>query len=137
MARTHDYDISARDKQIAQDWLNGKSRAEISRERGLSRDWVRKILRKQGITAETRRKKVREPEESVKALSNMHARIGHDISYYRTTELDLDRLQLAKKAELSVHRVTALEMGRYDPTLGELVRLANAVGKPLKDLLRL
>jgi transcriptional regulator with XRE-family HTH domain len=47
----------------------------------------------------------------------------------------LSQEALAKKARVTREYVNKLEAGRYDPTVGTLIRLAKALGVPPTELL--
>ncbi len=49
---------------------------------------------------------------------------------------DLSRQELARKAGMNRETIRLLELGRFDPTLGTLTKLARALGVTLTDLVK-
>src|SRR5262249_50283289 len=125
-----------RNATILRMWLHeGKSQKQISAEFGISRQWVREILKEMGAdrcTKPQRGTAVKIADQRV--ISTLHSQIGQAVNYARqfTQKKSVDLF--AAEVRLSRQRLRKIEAGVEEPTLSELLRLSQAIGISLDKL---
>lgn len=119
-----------RDTMIAEDYLDGRSMAEIEREYGLTSRRVFQILKARGVRAE-RPKRVR--GDSVSPLSALHQTIGRRV-YDFYFDKGMDRQHAADKLGVSSHLLRRMELGAYPLSLFDLQDLAGFMKVSVGDL---
>lgn len=113
----------------------GDSLQKIADRYGMSRQNVQKILDAFGVLKMDRVPTKRNRSlADLRAISTLHVRIGHHISYARHFTLKMSVDEFAMKVRLTRQRLRKIEVGVEDPTLGELVRIADALNEPFMTM---
>jgi len=130
---------AVRNAEICRRWLAGESRKALGAEFGLSVQTTRKITKAAGLAEKDRVVKSRRGNRAMvelRPVSSLHAQIGHDVAHHRGMKLGVTRSWFAKKVSVSQRRLMEIEAGVCDPSLGELLRLAEALGSSVDQLTR-
>jgi DNA-binding XRE family transcriptional regulator len=130
---------AVRNAEICRRWIAGESHEALGVEFGLATVTCRKITKKAGLSEKDRDK----PRQwgtramvELRPISTLHAQIGHDVSRHRSLKLGVTRAWFAKNVRVSRRRLTEIEAGVHDPSLSELLRLAEALGTSVDQLTR-
>jgi DNA-binding transcriptional regulator YiaG len=130
-------DLEVRNMRICQLWLDeGHSYNKLAVEFGISKQQVSNILAEAGLRG-AERKVVPTTITRLsdrKSLSTLHAQIGHDVNYARTT-LKLSVDDFAHQVSMSRQKLRKIEVGVEDVTLIELTRLAVRIGISIDKLM--
>lgn len=121
-------EISERNQQIAQQYLEGRSAPSIARDHGLSLSSVRVILREQGVTSSKRTPRPDVVEAEKKPISMKHKKIGERLIYYRSMTKGQGRAEASRKLGWSTQKIAMTEAGKHDLTLTDLEDLTSYMG---------
>jgi DNA-binding XRE family transcriptional regulator len=126
-----------RDQQIADLYASGVPASQLARDFSLSVPSIRSIVRAKGVTAGSRKKQETpdQPKQPRKSLSRVHDKLGEILATYRALELKQTRREAAERLGWTSHKVIAVEHGRHDVTLTDLMDLAAYMKKPIHELL--
>ena len=102
---------------------------------GMSPVLVAHVLRVHGAQRPDGGRRERTRMEDLKPISSLHAVIGAAIGRAIDQRGDVNRTATAMRLRLSTPRLTAILLGVADPTLSEMVSLAELTGKPLTEFL--
>jgi DNA-binding transcriptional regulator YiaG len=135
MSSEQSSDAEVRNMQICQLWLNeGYSYGKLASKFGVSRQLVANVLLEAGLRGAARKiVPVITPLSDRKSLSTLHAQIGNDVNYARTT-LKLSVDVFAREVAMSRQKLRKIEVGVEDVTLIELSRLATRMGVTVERL---
>jgi transposase len=123
-----------RDQQIADLYLSGITASALSRSFALSIASIRLIVKSKGVKAGSR---IKTEKGAKRALSRPHERLGEQLVLHRSIELKHTRTEAAERLGWTVHKVAAVEDGRYDITLNDLVDLTTYTSKKLQELVEI
>jgi hypothetical protein len=129
-----------RDQQIADLYASGVPASKLARDFSLSVPSIRAIVRAKGVTAANRKKPETpddQPKQPRKSLSRVHEKLGELLATHRVLELKQTRRECAERLGWTAHKVLAVEHGRYDVTLMDLMDLVQYTKKPLNELVKL
>ena len=115
-----DKNMTERDEQISQDYMDGRTVPSLSEEYGLSQTRIWQILNRKGVSGSTERKQVQRVPMYVKPITAVHELLGRRLSEFMLDIL-IDRKELVRRLNWSVKKLTAMERGRKDLTLTELM----------------
>lgn len=75
---------------------------------------------------------------STKTLSQMHLAIGVRINNHRRAKMDMQPMEYCSRFQFSNHiRLRKMETGQYDFSLSEMQRIAEIIGVPMEELVKL
>lgn len=114
----------------------GKEVHAIRAATGYTNQAIYQILDRHGVEMRKNVRRGRRSTSELPDISPSHVQLGATISYQRTFNLKLSRSEAAKPFGLSIVKLTQLEQGKYDPTLGELQRIASQINIPVVELVR-
>lgn len=117
--------ITERDQEIRERYVDGSTANELSRSYGLSEPRIRQIVA--GV------KKGRQGREN-KPVSDVHKRLGRKVYDFRFDN-QLSRRHVASKLGWSVSKLYNVEEGLVDPTLLDLQDLATFMKTNIGEML--
>lgn len=128
-----------RDQQIADLYLAGRSASELARAFALSIPTIRAILAARGAKRPDagqveKEQRTRPPRKS---LTPTHEKLGERLSSHRALMLKQTRREASERLGWSVHKVAAVEDGKFDLTLNDLMDLTNYTKTPINELVKL
>ncbi|HIH2748238.1 TPA: hypothetical protein ACYLN4_004004 [Burkholderia lata] len=129
-----------RDQQIADLYVDGKSASALARDFALSVPSIRAIIAAKGVKASQRKKveNAEHPGQPVRrTLGRTHERLGETLAFSRAIELKHTRKEASERLGWTVHKVAAVETGRYEVTLTDLMDLSGYTKKHVGELIRL
>jgi transcriptional regulator with XRE-family HTH domain len=127
--------LDARDRQICHEFATSKNitKADLAAKWGMSVINLRRILKRGGVDGRQTAHRSRAFADK-RALSQLHARLGHIISYARCMQLEMTAEEFSEEARLTAMRLRAIELGFKSPTIDELERIAAALKLSVSDL---
>lgn len=139
----HDSDLRAaelratdlRDRRICEEFAGSKNitKAELAAKWGMSVINLRRILKRGGVDEREAATRSRAFADK-RAISPLHAKLGHVISYARCMQLEKTAEEFSDEARLTAMRLRAIELGFKSPTIDELERIAAALNLSVRDL---
>lgn len=126
--------VNVRDEQISQDYLDGRTVPSLAEEYGLSETRVWQILNRKGVSGSVERKRARREPSEPKPLSTVHEILGRRLSEFKM-DLLIDAKELSRRLNWSKNKLTAMEQGRKDPTLTELMEVSKLLKIPIGVIL--
>ena len=126
--------MTERDEQVAQDYMDGMSVPALANVYGLSKPRIWQILDQRGVSGSTERKQVRRVPMHIKPITRSHEVLGRRLSEFKLDRL-IDGRDLSQRLNWSVQKLTAMERGRKDPTLTELMEISRLLKIPIGVIL--
>jgi DNA-binding XRE family transcriptional regulator len=124
-------DKADRDRQIADLYSSGETASALARSFSLSEATIRLIIREQGVKAGSR---LRTEKFLRPSLGRPHERLGEQLVLCRSIEMRHTRQEASARLGWTVHKVAAVEGGRYDVTLTDLMDICTYTHKTLSEL---
>ena len=126
----------ARNQEIVTKFMQGDSYSELSFCYGLSYDTIRQVVKKANVNMDERQnaRKGRRALSTRDPISRTHWRIGNDIVFYRTTVKGQAVRDFARDVSISASRLVEIESGVADPSLAELIRIAQHLSLTIEGL---
>jgi hypothetical protein len=134
MSRRKDVGLNTRNEAIRKSVVAGESPIAVAQRYGLDNAYVYRMLRRMKVDLSKVKSDADSPE-SKRAISNLHVRIGQTISAFRIFNKKMTISEFGAHVRLSLTKLGQLEQGTFDPTLGQLQRIAEACGTDLSGLL--
>lgn len=124
-------DITQRDRDIAVEFLGGRSVPKLALKHGLSEPHINRILEQQQVD---RSKRLKSSTED-KIIDHAHERIGQRLYSYRSFEAFEDRMTCAKNIGWSAKKLAMVEQGHTVLNLTELQAIAKYMKQTISQLL--
>ena len=126
--------MTERDKNIAQDYMDGRTVCSLGLEYGLTQGRIWQILAKKGISGSHKRKRLRRLPSQRKPLTKVHEILGRRISEFKMDNR-IDTNELTKRLNYSKNKLSLVEKGYKDITLLELMEISRLLKVPVGDIL--
>jgi len=126
--------MNERDEQVAQDYMDGMSVPALANVYGLSKPRIWQILNRKGVSGSTERKQVRRVPMYVKPITPVHELLGRRLAEFKLERM-IDARELSQRLNWSVKKLTAMEKGRKDLTLTELMEVSRLFKIPIGAIL--
>lgn len=117
----------------------GQSATDIAAAWGMEELTIRVLCRRLGIklaqntTSESRAKR---DHTLMTPLSPVHQKIGVKLDVHRNLIAKQRPVEFAQEMHMTVMRLRKMELGAWDFSLSELVKIADILGLPVEDLIR-
>ncbi len=118
----------------------GESDGDIAAAWGMSEHSLRSLRRRLGIRPTktgTSKSGAKRNHRLMVPLSQIHHQIGVKLDLHRATVAKQPALEFAHKMRVSSMRLRKMELGTWDFTLSDLIKISGMLGLPLEELVKL